>query len=255
MVNGNSDAGTNTATVVFQDSAGNNLSIDNTATPALRFAQSASSSGLGVTLTLSTAPTSATSRIGLVTFACPSVSGSAKVAAQYTNTDGTVITSNMLDVTCSKIAYKYTASYDKASYAPGEVITLTVSFTDIDGRSAADSLTTASDNATHLVAVITDSGQSKVGAAHAADDTRTTNGKLTYTYIAGQTEGNYTNSISFPQVNTNGAAAGVGAVTAGFTIKSATATVSNADVLKSIVALIASINKQIQALQKLILKR
>ena len=32
-------------------------------------------------------------------------------------------------------------------------------------------------------------------------------------------------------------------------------TTSNADVLKSIVALIASINKQIQALQKLILKR
>jgi hypothetical protein len=30
---------------------------------------------------------------------------------------------------------------------------------------------------------------------------------------------------------------------------------SNADILKSIVALIASINKQIQALQKLILKR
>jgi hypothetical protein len=34
-----------------------------------------------------------------------------------------------------------------------------------------------------------------------------------------------------------------------------TGAVSNADVLKSIVALIASINKQIQALQKLILKR
>jgi hypothetical protein len=32
-------------------------------------------------------------------------------------------------------------------------------------------------------------------------------------------------------------------------------TTSNADILKSIVALIASINKQIQALQKLILKR
>jgi hypothetical protein len=49
---------------------------------------------------------------------------------------------------------------------------------------------------------------------------------------------------------------------AGGTTKSATAKytvtdggVSNAEVLKSIVALIASINKQIQALQKLILKR
>jgi hypothetical protein len=35
----------------------------------------------------------------------------------------------------------------------------------------------------------------------------------------------------------------------------APASVSNADVLKSIVSLIASINKQIQALQKLILRR
>jgi hypothetical protein len=255
-LNGNSDSGgPNTATIVFQDSAGNNLSIDNTATPASRFATSALGTGLSSTLSLSTAPTSSTGRIGVVTFTCPSLSGSAKVAAQYTNTDGTVITSNMLDVTCSKIAYRYTASYDKATYAPGEVMTLTVSFTDVDGRAAADSLTSTSDNATHAAAVITDSGQAKVGAAHAGDDTRTTNGKIAYKYIAGQTEGSYTNSISFPTVNTTGAAAGVGPVTAGFTIKSATATVTNADVLKSIVSLIASINKQIQALQKLILKR
>jgi hypothetical protein len=40
-----------------------------------------------------------------------------------------------------------------------------------------------------------------------------------------------------------------------YTIKSSGTTVTNAEVLKSIVALIASINKQIQALQKLILKR
>jgi hypothetical protein len=53
------------------------------------------------------------------------------------------------------------------------------------------------------------------------------------------------NSASKPQA----------AVTAAYKIAATTATVSNADVLKSIVALIASINKQIQALQKLILKR
>jgi hypothetical protein len=45
------------------------------------------------------------------------------------------------------------------------------------------------------------------------------------------------------------------AVVGALPIKSASTVVSNADVLKSIVALIASINKQIQALQKLILKR
>ena len=116
-------------------------------------------------------------------------------------------------------------------------------------------LTSASDNATDDVVVISESQMTKVGAAHAADDTRSTNGKLTYKYIVGQNEGSYSNSINLPQVNANNAAGTTGAVTAGFTIKASTSVVSNADVLKSIVALIASINKQIQALQKLILKR
>jgi hypothetical protein len=40
-----------------------------------------------------------------------------------------------------------------------------------------------------------------------------------------------------------------------YTVTTGGDTTTNADVLKSIVALIASINKQIQALQKLILKR
>jgi hypothetical protein len=52
-----------------------------------------------------------------------------------------------------------------------------------------------------------------------------------------------------------GAAAGIEKATQSVTFAGGSATVSNADVLKSIVALIASINKQIQALQKLILKR
>jgi hypothetical protein len=46
-----------------------------------------------------------------------------------------------------------------------------------------------------------------------------------------------------------------GKITVPYSIKSSSSVVSNAEVLKSIVALIASINKQIQALQKLILKR
>ena len=53
----------------------------------------------------------------------------------------------------------------------------------------------------------------------------------------------------------SGAAAGIEKATQPVTFGGGTAAVSNADVLKSIVALIASINKQIQALQKLILRR
>jgi hypothetical protein len=52
-----------------------------------------------------------------------------------------------------------------------------------------------------------------------------------------------------------GAAAGVEKVTASVTFGGGTATVSNADVLKAIVSLIASINKQIAALQKALLRR
>ena len=246
----NSTAGTNTFTATFTDSAGNALATS-TANPATSFGTSAASD---YALVLSTAPTTSIPA-GTVTFTCPDLSNTGNAIATFTNLNGTVITSNSLPVTCSKIAAKYTASYDKAVYIPGEIATLTVSFTDSDGRSAADSLTSAADNATNVVAVISTSGVTKVGAADAADDLRTTNGKLTYTFIVGQTEGSFANSISFPQVNTNGVLLGTGAVTAPLTVKSATATVSNADVLKSIVALIASINKQIQALQKLILKR
>jgi hypothetical protein len=52
-----------------------------------------------------------------------------------------------------------------------------------------------------------------------------------------------------------GAPAGNYVATGTVTFAAPTATVTNADVLKSIVALIASINKQIQALQALILKK
>ena len=45
------------------------------------------------------------------------------------------------------------------------------------------------------------------------------------------------------------------ATTASVTVKSTSASVTNADVLKAIVSLIASINKQIAALQKALLKR
>ena len=60
--------------------------------------------------------------------------------------------------------------------------------------------------------------------------------------------------VSFHTVNTAGAAIGAANIAASYEI-AGTGAVSNADVLKSIVSLIASINKQIRALQKLILKR
>ena len=75
------------------------------------------------------------------------------------------------------------------------------------------------------------------------------NGVKTYQFKVGTTEGSYAMSVNIPDIATDTAK------TITYKIASATPSVSNADVLKSIVALIASINKQIQALQKLILKR
>ena len=84
-------------------------------------------------------------------------------------------------------------------------------------------------------------------------------GSLTYKYTVGATEGSYSGAVKFTTIDERYAsvvsAAGAPAVTTNIVVKSASTAVSNADVLKSIVALIASINKQIQALQKLILKR
>jgi hypothetical protein len=77
-------------------------------------------------------------------------------------------------------------------------------------------------------------------------------GIKTYKFIVGATEGSYNAVVNLPVWNYTG---GPQALTVPYAIKASTATVSNADVLKSIVALIASINKQIQALQKLILAR
>jgi hypothetical protein len=80
-------------------------------------------------------------------------------------------------------------------------------------------------------------------------------GTSTYTYTVGGTTavtaGSYTAIIDFATLT------GVAAVKATPSYKVSTGgdSTTNADVLKSIVALIASINKQIQALQKLILKR
>jgi hypothetical protein len=76
-----------------------------------------------------------------------------------------------------------------------------------------------------------------------------TAGVKTYKFRVDQAEGSFVGQAQ-PTATTDDAAK-----TVSYSIKSSSTAVTNADVLKSIVALIASINKQIQALQKLILKR
>jgi hypothetical protein len=79
-------------------------------------------------------------------------------------------------------------------------------------------------------------------------------GVKTYRWITDSTLRSAAALVNVPSVVT--ASAGVQQkVTVAYTVANPSTTVTNEDILKSIVALIASINKQIQALQKLILKR
>ena len=139
---------------------------------------------------------------------------------------------------------KFVASWDKASYTPGDLAKLTIKALDVYGNPMA-----AGNVHTGLVLSVSTAGFTAVGTACADTTLLDSAGEISCTYAAGNTEGSYSFSIDMTTGTPQSATVGT------LAIKASTAVVSNADVLKSIVALIASINKQIQALQKLILKR
>jgi hypothetical protein len=247
----------NNAKLSLQDAAGNAIYFDysgaSTFTPASGLISSAAS---GRTTTLSTTPainlSSGVVTGGKVQFACSTTTTSSTAQVQYVNNSGTVITSNLLPITCAGAAVTFKAGYDKAVYAPGEIAKLTVSFFDSKGNPAH-----AVDNPTAVAITASTSGLGVAVVAPAVNET-ITNGTVSYQYPVGVTEGTFVNTVVAATVNTAAANANLtatDAATVTVTIKASGTTVTNAEVLKSIVALIASINKQIQALQKLILKR
>ena len=196
----------------------------------------------------STSSTSSFSK-SVGTFTCGPVAGSSDVKLRHTSAaTGVTITSPAFTARCGDDAYTYTASFDKASYTQGEIATLTVKFLDSKGF-AANSLDTpgAVSMILPFMTLVTSTGSATV--------LPNAKGEIVYTMTVGTsvglTTGTYTGIIDFSALTA------VAAVKSTPTYKISTGgdTTTNADVLKSIVALIASINKQIQALQKLILKR
>jgi len=188
------------------------------------------------------------SSLGLAT--CSSTAGTnSGLKIRYSNSSGTTIDSPAFTVRCAGAPVSYKASLDKASYKQGEIATLTVQFLDVAGNNAASLTTGATAGVISLPQMV------RVGADPSANKVANINGVVTHTYTVGTatgiTEGSYSGYVTYGSVNSLGGTA----QTVGYTVAATTASVSNADVLKSIVALIASINKQIQALQKLILKR
>jgi hypothetical protein len=164
------------------------------------------------------------------------------------STTGVTITSPAFTARCADNAYTYTASFDKAAYTQGEIATLSVQFLDSKGNKA-NSL--VSPGAVSLIlpfmTLVTSTGSASV--------LTDADGVIKYTMTVGTTvgltAGTYTGVVDFTDLTADAAVK----ATPTYKIGTGGDTTTNADVLKSIVALIASINKQIQALQKLILRR
>jgi len=249
-VNGKTSNSTgNTATIQFFDAAGNQA----LATAAYFSADSSGYAGIVSGVSLST-PATIAAPGGKVTYTCGSVSGKGAIAVKYTNTDGTVVTSNSLNVTCSGAPVTYTAKYDKSTYKPGDIATLTVTFKDSKGNLANDVDTITSWATTkYATPAITTAGLTAISGPTSTD--ALSNGVIEYKYSVGLSTGTFTNSVDYPSVDTDAKTAGLtpGPVSATLTIADGATSLN--DVLKGIVSLIASINKQIAALAKLVTKK
>jgi hypothetical protein len=238
-------------TVLAADSAGNIV-----ATPASLGAFSMDSATTTPTIQGLTFPTlassnssSSTARFTLGSFTCGATAGSGSPVVVFTNAGtGKITKSAPFTARCADdlTGGTYSASFDKASYNNGDIATLTIQFLDSKGNKAN---TVSTYGASSIVVPM----MTAVSSASETSVTKT-DGTLTLTYTVGlstaaATAGTYAGVVTFtkPSLGTTQALR--------YSIVDQSGTVSNAEVLKSIVALIASINKQIQALQKLILQR
>jgi len=211
----------------------------------------------GTTLGVSTVNTgtavSSSTTPQTVGWTCGSTVGTAPVVWRTPNGVGGYITSPTYNVQCGGNPVTYTASLDKASYVPGDIATLTVTGKGSKGETPNDAFVIGSGSATEAMALAC----SQLTLVGAVGTDKLTSGSKTYKFVVGTTEGSYNMVVDIPLIltSTNKSLYGAATQTVAYKVASGTTAVSNADVLKSIVALIASINKQIQALQKLILKR
>ena len=174
------------------------------------------------------------------------LSGASTYQLKLTNAQGATIKSQYAKATVSRgSANTFKASWNKASYTPGDIAELTITALDAYGNGM------ATGTALTGLSVITNATEmpSVGGTCTDALTVNKAGGVRVCKFSIGNTEGSYTWSVALDTITSQSA------VTGSVAIAPATTAVSNADVLKSIVALIASINKQIQALQKLILKR
>ena len=236
-------------TVLATDSAGNIVATPATLGTFSMDATTTTPTIQGLTFpTLSSSNSSTdTGRFTLGSFTCGAVAGSGSPVVVFTAAaTGKITKSSPFTARCADDAVTYSASFDKASYNNGDIATLTVQFLDSKGNKAQN--VTAYGASSIVVPMMTAVSSASATSVTKADGTLA----LTYTVglaAAAASPGTYAGVVTFtaPALGTTQALK--------YSIVDQAGTVSNAEVLKSIVALIASINKQIQALQKLILRR
>jgi hypothetical protein len=232
---------------VAKDAAGNTLNL--TTLPTLSGATGALvGASLGATQnTTSGVLQTAATGYGTATMVVPTsaLNGAGTYKLKLTNAAGVSVESAAISATVSNGSVNsFAAAWDKTSYAPGEIATLTVTGKDAYGNNIADG--TAAAGLSLTVAGSATAGFTSVGTACTAS-TAFSGGKFTCKYAA-NTEGAWSYSVDVTTATPQSPSVGALKITAG-------GAVTNADVLKAIVSLIASINKQIAALQKALLKR
>jgi hypothetical protein len=187
-------------------------------------------------------------------------SGSADVVFQFVNpVSGSIVKSAATKIKCSGNPTSFTASFDKATYAPGDIAVLTISGKDALGNAANSFDSWMGATAAKLFSITTPTNLTIVTAISTTSVGFTSgDGIKTYKFIVGTTEGTFNAIVSAPVIsdhNVSAGGAGVANATVKYTVASTSTAISLADVLKAIVSLIASINKQIAALQKALLKK
>jgi hypothetical protein len=242
-------------TVVATDSAGNVVSTDSTlGTYAANSGTGVQVPAIAVDTRSSTANASSPLAYNFGSFGCGPDAGQSTVTIKFTTTaTGKTVVSDPFTARCAGDASTYTVSLDKAAYTQGEIAKATVKFLDSKGNKA-NNMTAIGANSwvlPYMTAV-----DSTITATTGASATSVTdgNGEVVYTFTVGSStavavSGTYTGVVEF-----SAPALGVKS-TPTYKLTVGSGDTSFTEVLKSVVALIASINKQIQALQKLILKR
>jgi len=233
-----------------KDSSGNLLGLDNATDLAF---DTSSNTAIVTSAVGTTAPASGNAYVGKGGIACvASAEGTSNVVVKTTLSDGTIVKSAPFVATCGGSVYSYTASLDKASYKLGDIATLKVTFKTLKGNKVEGVTTIGNANTDNT---ISSPMMSRIGGdtITSASSTTDVDSVITHKFTVGTTgtftPGAYNMIVTYGDVTTSDP------VTVAYTITSDGAGVSNTEVLAAIVKLIASINKQIVALQKLLTKK